>query len=720
MRAKHARGPARTAVPPLIILLVGAAACGVRTAAREELSALAPYEGEEIEEVVFVNPGPFSADTLIQLTETQPSRCSLLGLPICVPFTGIGEEVHRLDLDVLRRDVVRLVAFYRQSGYYGTTVVPVAERERGDRGEDVVVKFLVEPGDPVVLEEFRVEGLEGVVDVAELLPRLPLQPGELFDLGDYAASADTIEGILLSLGHAHAEVLRSYDVDTVADVATAALIAVPGPEVVVDSIIVRGAEELGRKTVLRQLTFRPGDLLRSERLVESQRNLYALEIVEFAAVTVAPDTLQATPGDSARSTVLVQVAEGPVHVVEAAVGFGTVECFRGRVEWVSRSFGGGARRLALRGVVSKIGIGEPLDAGFGGSICRAFEGDPFGDDLDYRLSADLTQPYFLTPRNSITLSVYAERLSEPDVFQREAQGARVAVTHALDPRQTLTAALDAERGRTRATAAVFCVAFLVCRPEDVDALAQTRVTNTVGLNWFRNRTDFIVNPTRGHVMRSSFVWAAPWLGSEVDYGRTTFDGSLYARVGSGSVLAANLRTGTFLGSASLSDADDFIPPEDRFYAGGANSVRGFARNTLGPGVYVEEGPQFEEENVEFVPIGGLSVVVTSLEVRFPSPFLRNRLRFAAFIDAGAVDEDRLWSMDGDDWRITPGVGVRIATPVGPVRMDVAYNPYAPPTAPLYLIEPETRVLVRAADAFTPARDTFLSRLRVHLAVGQPF
>ncbi|HEX7118738.1 MAG TPA: BamA/TamA family outer membrane protein [Longimicrobiales bacterium] len=703
----------------MIILVAGlVGACGARTSAREELSALERYEGREIEEVVFVNPGPFSEDTLIQLTETQPTRCSLFGLPICIPFTTIGEEVNRLDLDVLRRDVVRLRAFYRQSGYYGTTVVPAAEEEEDGDG-DVVVEFLIEPGDPVFLEAFSIEGLEGVegeVDTVALRSRLPLEVGDLFDLGDFAASADTLEALLLGRGHAHAEVLRNYAVDTVTDRATAALVAVPGPVVVVDSIIVRGATQLGRAAVLRQLAIRRGDVLRVDRLVESQRNLYALEIVEFAAVTIAPDTLQATPGDRSRATVLVQVTEGPVHVVEAAVGFGTVDCFRGRFEWVSRSFGGGARRLALGAMVSKIGIG----AGFGGSICRAFEDDPFGDELDYRFTADLTQPYFLTPRNSITLSVYAERQSEPDVFQREAEGARVAVTHRLDPRQTLTAALDVERGRTLASPAVFCVAFLVCRPDDVAALSRERLTNTLGLNWFRNRTDYIVDPTRGHVIRSSAVWAAPWLGSEVDYGRAAFDGSVYVPVGAGPVLAANLRTGTFFGGASLRGGDDFIPPEDRFYAGGAHSVRGFARNALGPGVYVAEGPQFDPGNVEFIPIGGLSVVVTSVELRIPSPFLRNNLRWAIFVDAGAVDEDRVWSIDGEEWRITPGVGVRIATPVGPVRVDVAYNPYAPRTAPLYLIEPQTGVLVRVADRFTPERDSFLNRLRVHLAVGQPF
>ncbi len=721
MRATKRRGPARSAVPLLMFLLCVSAACGVRGGAREEFRALARFEGREIEAVRFVNPGPFTSDTLIQLTETQPSRCNLIGLPICIPFTGIGEDEQRLDVGVLRRDVVRLAAFYRRSGYYGTSVVPVAEPEEEAEDEgDVVVSFVIEPGDPVYVAAFEVEGLEGIVEVAELVPRLPLEPGELFDLGDFAASADTVRRILLERGHAYAEVLRGYDVDTIADRATARLAAVPGPVVEVDSIVVRGADALGRATVLRQLAFREGELLRAEELVESQRNLYGLEIVEFAAVSVAPDSLQLAPGDSTRSTVLVQVSEGPVHVVEAAVGYGSVDCFRTRVEWVSRSFRGGARRLALTGAVSKIGIGEPLDAGFGGSICRAFEGDPFGDELDYVFSADLTQPYFLNPRNRISLAVYAERQSEPRVYQRRAEGARIAVAHQADPREILTVSIDAERRRTLASPAIFCVAFLVCRPADVAELSRARLTNTFGLNWFRNRTDYVADPTRGYLLRSTFDWAAPWLLSDVDYARGVFEGSAYAPLRPRSVLAANLRLGTFFGTASLEGGEDFIPPEDRFYAGGANSVRGFARNELGPGVYVEEGPQFDEDAVEFIPIGGLSAVVTSLELRFPGPFARNDLRLATFVDAGVVDRDRLWKIDAGDWRITPGVGVRVRTPIGPVRLDVAYNPYAPRTAPLYLIEPETGVLVRVADEFAPARDPFLGRLRVHLAVGHPF
>lgn len=720
MIAVISKGQAHRAVPLLILhLVLVAGGCRARGTAGEIYPSVAQFEGREIGEVRFADPEPFTADTLATLVETQATSCSFLGIPICLPFTTFEEEDGRVDVGTVRRDVARLEAFYRRSGYFGTQVVPVVEPEsRADEG-DVVVTFVITPGDPVYLESLTVTGTEPVVAPDSIVPKLPLQVGDLFDLGEFAASADTISRRLLAEGYAYAEVLRSYDADTVTDRAAARLDAVPGPRVVVDSIIVQGAFQLGRATVLRQLSFAEGDLLRVSQLVESQRNLYSLEIVDFAAVSIAPDSLQAVQ-DRARATVLVQVTEGPVHVVEAAVGYGTVDCFRSRVQWVSRSFGGGARRLALTASVSKIGIGDPLDAGFGGSICGAFEDDPFGDELDYRFSAELTQPYFLGPRNSVSLNVFAERLSEPRVYQRQAEGVRLSVARELSPRELLTAAVELEQRRVDASPAIFCIAFQVCSPEDIASLKEARLTNTLALSWFRNQTDLILDPTRGYVARAGLDWAAPWLGSETDYLRGVLEGSHYSPVGSRSVLAAHLRLGSFFGAASLDLSEQFISPEDRFYAGGANSVRGFGRNELGPGVYVEEGPQFDPEAVDFVPIGGLSVIEASLELRTPSPWLSNTLRLATFVDAGVVSRDRIWGTDGDGVRITPGVGVRIGTPIGPVRVDVAYNPYSPQIAPLYLIEPETGVLVRVADEFAPERGGFFERLRFHLAVGQPF
>jgi hypothetical protein len=106
---------------------------------------------------------------------------------------------------------------------------------------------------------------------------------------------------------------------------------------------------------------------------------------------VAPDSLLAAPSDSATAPIAVQVAEAPIHQVEAAVGFGTEECLRTDAQWVSRSFGGEARRLALFASAGKIGTGEPFQLGSGGQLCQSVRGDSITNLFDYRLSAD-SQP----------------------------------------------------------------------------------------------------------------------------------------------------------------------------------------------------------------------------------------------------------------------------------------------------------------------------------------
>jgi hypothetical protein len=113
------------------------------------------------------------------------------------------------------------------------------------------------------------------------------------------------------------------------------------------------------------------------------------------------------------------------------------------------------------------------------------------------------------------------------------------------------------------------------------------------------------------------------------------------------------------------------------------------------------------------------MLVGSVELRLPSPILRQNLRFATFVDAGQV-----WARGSDlessGLKITPGAGVRIATPVGPIRVDAAYNPYVPLPGRLYLAEGTTGELLPVSESYEPPAPTFLNRIRLHIAVGQAF
>jgi outer membrane protein assembly factor BamA len=711
------------------VLCMGAVAsgCGVRSAAAERYPQVAEHQGSRVTAVTFLNAQPFRPDSLQQLVDTQPSRCSVLGLPLCVPFTRIGRQEHRVNVNRIGSDVVNLERAYRIAGYFNTAVTPRVVPRGSARNDNVEVIFDIARGDPVVLDQLQVTGTDPVLDPDSLARELPLQPGDIFHLGRFVESADMVHRALLRRGYAQSEVLRSFMVDTADNRAEAALDVYTGPVVTVDSIIVQGVPNLGRAAVLRQMEVRPGDLLRQPELLESQRNLYQLEIVSLVSVTVAPADRQAEPGNDATSTLLVSVVESPLREVEAAVGFGTEECLRTEASWVHRSFGGGARRLALRGSLSRLGVGEPFAIGAGRWACPQVPDVGFGgEQFDYRLSATWMQPFLWSPRNQLQLGGFAERTAEPGVYQRETLGAQVSLSRRLGARSGGSALLEVEQAATRASPALFCAAFLVCEPETIDSLSRPRFQTELGANYFVDRANAPLDPSAGFVARTTVAISPRWLGSEIDFFRWSASGSMYRSLGERRVGALGLRAGNFFRTVTIGGPGDFLPPEQRFYAGGAASVRGFERNALGPGIYVTDritvadGDTVPARSPQFVPTGGTAVAVFNAELRMPSPVWPELMRVVLFLDGGAVGTAALWDIGPDDWRFTPGFGARLQTPVGPVRVDFGINPYDRPVAPLLFTDATTGRVVRIADEFQADRPGFWGRIRVHLGIGHAF
>ncbi len=171
----------------------------------------------------------------------------------------------------------------------------------------------------------------------------------------------------------------------------------------------------------------------------------------------------------------------------------------------------------------------------------------------------------------------------------------------------------------------------------------------------------------------------------------------------------------------VSGQANFVPPDERFYAGGPNDVRGYNRNELGPVLYVISsdsvhhlpgGPVPDSTAVRVSATGGTRLGIANLELRVPSPFLPNRVRLAGFIDAGMLWE----ASEQPSLRVTPGVGLRIASPLGPIRFDLGYNRYKLQAGPLYEVT-RTGDLNLISESFVKSR---ASRWTWSFSVGQAF
>ncbi|HUE96129.1 MAG TPA: BamA/TamA family outer membrane protein, partial [Longimicrobiaceae bacterium] len=642
-------------------------------------------------------------------------------LPICVPIINVGRETHQLDLDELARDIVRLQLYHRDHGFYNSQIAPSID----EVDEGVSVAFFIDPGRQVVLRDLVVAGADTILDPEETRRAIPLEAGEPFGRLDFLASADTIRQRLLQRGYAYADVLRNYSIDTIVGVAEAEYIALPGPIVFVDTVIVGGNERLTERTIRRQLAFREGDILRAVALNDSQRNLYGLDMVNIASIRLATDTIEA---DQARhgATVLVEVVEAAQYAVMASGGFGTVDCFRTSGQWVNRNFIGAGRRLELNGSLSRVGVGDPTDLGLGGSVCTPIGDAGFldlpgfqtQDLIDYHLSANLRQPRVLGTANQVALNLHAERISEPDAYIRESMGGNVTAARELQRApMVVTTTLDIERGRTEANPALLCVGFDTCTQADLDLLRQYRWSNSLSVASVFDRQRLETGPSSGYILRGSVDWASSVLLSDDNYLRVYTEGSYYHPLRPGWTLAANLRFGRFL-QGVLGSAGGYIPPERRFYAGGPTSVRGYTRNALGPTTYISTTE--DADDILQSATGGTQLIVSSLELRAPSPWLSDVLRLAAFVDAGNVSAPGSELFDRRGLRFTPGVGVRLQTPVGPFRFDLAYNPYAGEPGPLYIADPGAGLILDDPQFQPGPPDSFLGRFRIQFAIGQAF
>jgi outer membrane protein insertion porin family len=215
-----------------------------------------------------------------------------------------------------------------------------------------------------------------------------------------------------------------------------------------------------------------------------------------------------------------------------------------------------------------------------------------------------------------------------------------------------------------------------------------------------------------------------------EFNRGELSISRYYPLGRRGVFAWRVRAGMIVPAGNISLAGQnvrFVPPEQRFYGGGPNSVRGYARNELGPRVYVRPftidttgtDTTFVPEQTK--PTGGNASFVLNTEVRFATPLFPDRMRVALFVDAGQVWErgDQPTGVRGV--RVTPGVGLRFVTLLGPVRIDAAYNDYAAEPGPLYYQNNGDHSLTLIQDSYQPVQaPSFWHRIVVQFAVGQAF
>ena len=574
----------------------------------------------------------------------------------------------RFSQRMMSDDAASIKALYQSNGFNEVKVDANLEDNYESRKGELAVVFRIMEGPQTLVKNLVIEGNNSFT-TEQLAPILNSVPGQPFSEQDILNDRDALTYFYYNRGFPDVQFESSvkpvegepYRMDLTYQISE-------GQRVNVDRLIVTGLEHT-RSTILnRQIRIRPGDPLSQSVMVDSQRRLYNLGI--FNQVDMA---VQNPEGIEPLKNVLFNLTEAPRWTFRYGGG---IEFATGNTPAINNPQGSSS--------VSPNGVLE---------ITRL---NMFGRDQTLSMRARvglLTRRGLISydaPRlfNSekwrFTLSAFYDNTVNVNTFTSE----RLEGTFGAEERYSRTTTLLYRMSYQRVRVAP---ASLVIDPNLIPLYSRPVRIAIPSFTWVRDKRDNPVDTHKGSYNLLDLGLATSALGSESNFGKVLFQNSTYYTFHKKWVLARNTQIGIehpygtnyYPGGSATA-----IPLPELFFAGGGNSLRGFAINQAGP-----------RDLQTGYPIGGQGLFVNNLEIRTPPvllPYAADNMSFVFFHDMGNVFASANQIISGMlrfqqpsiascappnstlgcNFSYNPqavGFGIRYKTPVGPVRGDISYN-----------------------------------------------
>ena len=653
----------------------------------------------EVRSLRFEGNTTFDDGQLSAIVITTPSSFArryfrVFGTRRCYPSDGLAQ------------DVANLKSFYEINGFYDTRVDTVVTPASGS---PVRVTFRINEGRPLVLDSLTITGLDSVADRAAILRDLPLVVGQRFGRLPLANETDSITIRLRHVGYPAATVFPSYDAhkpehraEVQFEVQTG-VIAHFGPIAVRSASVKNERPEIDSSVVLGLLGFRSGDQFSDRSLVDASRNLYNLGA--YRHVNVGLDST-ATLTDSIVG-VAVDLREDFLRQIDQDEGWATLDCFRLGAQYTDKNFLDRAQRFELTTRLSKIGYAGGTGFAREG-ICRTLNQDSlFSSKLNYYAGATVRRPTLFGGHWVPAYSAYTERRSEwKDYLRTTYVGLDASATRQLGRGLPGRVGYTLEYGRTEAEPAYLCAVQSRCTEEERAEVQGNLRLAIFSASLQKNTLDNPIAPKSGYVIGSEIRGAGTITGSDPSaVVRENHNGRRGVSCDDGADGAVAAGAGRPHRRRRVVERGRLPPPQERLYAGGATSVRGFPQNELGPLVYLMDRDAFtvipvsdtssiavlkpDAQPQRRVPTGGNSLLVLNAEVAPAGPFFPRTagVRPLRGRRAGMGSIGGKPGLNVKQLAVTPGLGIAYYSPIGPIQFNMGYNPNASPAGPAYFAAP---------------------------------
>jgi outer membrane protein insertion porin family len=609
---------------------------------------------------------------------------------------------------LLDSDVLSMKNLYAANGFLSAAIAGTTPPEAKQSTGELVVRFEINEGKQTLVSSLKLEGMSAITE-KELRGVLGSLPGQPYSEISIASDRDNILALYFNQGFPNANFSWTAVPDTTTETEGAKSGASDakgkaspqagvssieraepmkliykiqeGSQVMVRRVLLTGYKHTRPRVIQRQVKMKEGQPLREGDVVESQQKLYNLGI--FNRVTVDEQNANGTDPDK---DVVVLVEEAKRYTIAYGGGF-EVQRLASTTDPT-----GGELEASPRGI---------LEISKGNLTGRA-------DTLSLKLRASLiqgrallayTSPETFNQSNlSFQATAYAEKSQDINTFTQTRYEGNLQITDQLSSRASLL---------FRYAFRKVTLSNLNVPQEEVPLFYQPTLVSEFSVTWFRDTRDNPADASKGSFNTADFSVAGTALGSSASFFRFYMQNSTYHKISRYWSFARSIRLGIlqpYASTVSLSfpaqtgtPSPQLIPLPERLFGGGGTSLRGFALNQAGP-----------RDPLTGFPVGGQATLVLNQELRFPLklPIIGTSLGGALFYDGGNVYSrlDRItfrWSSPEPVFKTaypglapgrfnptscvynctnelnyfsnTVGFGLRYATPVGPIRIDLGYE-----------------------------------------------
>lgn len=529
------------------------------------------------------------------------------------------------NLDEVRRDQIRLRRYYERRGFHQVQVD--YEVTDDDKEWQKNIQFTIREGMPLMIQSSEVtidadsseiQNIRESRDFERAMSRHEYRAGRRFE----PIRQPDVEGAFLealgNLGYAWPEVNIQTAVDSLANQVDVDIRITPNAKAYFSEFEIQGELSVPRRVLIRQSGLKEGEQYSGSEIKNAQRNIFNHHLFRFATIT-----LPEQEHDSTLST-LIRVREFEPRTIQASVGVGMEEIVRGQVQWQHRNINGRGHRFSANARASFI---------------------------EQRLSTDYLVPYIFNSKSRNLSSLFGfHRLEEAyELFQ---VGVNNSLIYQVD--QNKTASLSYEYSLNEE----------LSRDQQVELPDTVRSYDISSFVLSGYYSEGYSRGDRGWVVQPSLELSGTFGEASFKFQKVNLDVRKYTPITNSLTLANRVNGGVIFYTQP-----DSLPSNIRYYSGGTNSVRGWGRQRLGPKI-----PAFDSQGDfdSYIPLGGRTTFLFNVELRQSLDRIIPNFGLAAFLDGGQVWQD-ISSLPSRPIQFGAGGGVRYQSPIGPVRVDIAYK-----------------------------------------------